>query len=194
MTEEHAHKWLILVAVGSALLMGTVDGSIVNVALPSLTTDLHTRFYLVQWAVLSFLMGLAVCLLTAGRLGDMLGKKRVFTAGLVIFVLSSALCGLSPGIYWLIAFRFVQAVGAAMIVALGVAIVMETWPRTEHGTAIGISAGIISLGAAGGACPGRLHSARTQLALDLFRQRAHRYSVAGARSHFCAGSSTQESK
>ena len=150
MTEEHAHKWLILVAVGSALLMGTVDGSIVNVALPSLTTDLHTRFYLVQWAVLSFLMGLAVCLLTAGRLGDMLGKKRVFTAGLVIFVLSSALCGLSPGIYWLIAFRFVQAVGAAMIVALGVAIVMETWPRTEHGTAIGISAGIISLGAAGG--------------------------------------------
>ncbi len=150
MTERHAHKWLILVAVGSALLMGTVDGSIVNVALPSLTTDLHTQFYLVQWAVLSFLMGLAVCLLMAGRLGDMVGKKRVFTAGLITFVFSSALCGLSPGIYWLIAFRFLQAIGAAMIVALGVAIVTETWPRTEHGTAIGISAGIISLGAAAG--------------------------------------------
>ena len=150
MAEQNAHKWLILVAVGSALLMGTVDGSIVNVALPSLTTDLHTHFYLVQWAVLSFLMGLAVCLLAAGRLGDMIGKKRVFTAGLIVFVLSSTLCGLSPGIHWLIAFRFMQAVGASMIVALGVAIVTETWPRTEHGTAIGISAGIISLGAVAG--------------------------------------------
>ena len=150
MSEQHTHKWLILVAVGSALLMGTVDGSIVNVALPSLTTDLHTQFHVVQWAVLSFLMGLVVCILSAGRLGDMVGKKRVFTAGLVLFVLASTLCGLSPGIYWLIAFRFLQAIGAAMIVALGVAIVTETWPRTEHGAAIGISAGIISLGAAAG--------------------------------------------
>ena len=150
MTEQHAHKWLILVAVGSALLMGTIDGSIVNVALPSLTTDLHTQFYVVQWAVLSFLMGLAVLTLMAGRLGDMVGKKRVFTAGLIIFVLSSGLCGLSPGIYWLIAFRFLQSVGAAMIVALGVAIVTETWPREEYGKAIGITAGLISLGAVAG--------------------------------------------
>jgi EmrB/QacA subfamily drug resistance transporter len=150
MIEQHRHKWLILVAVGSALLMGTVDGSIVNVALPSLTTDLHTQFYLVQWAVLSFLMGLAVLTLMAGRLGDMVGKKRVFTAGLIVFVLSSTLCGLSPGIHWLIAFRFLQSVGAAMIVALGVAIVTETWPREEHGKAIGISAGVISLGGAAG--------------------------------------------
>jgi EmrB/QacA subfamily drug resistance transporter len=150
MAEKHTHKWLILLAVGSALLMGSIDGSIVNVALPSLTTDLHTQFYLVQWAVLSFLMGLAVLTLTAGRLGDMVGKKKVFTAGLIVFVLSSALCGLSPGIYWLIAFRFLQAIGAAMIVALGVAIVMETWPREEHGKAIGISAGILSLGGVAG--------------------------------------------
>ena len=150
MTEQHSHKWLILVAVGSALLMGTIDGSIVNVALPSLTTDLHTKFYVVQWAVLSFLMGLTILLLMAGRLGDMIGKKRVFTLGLIVFVLASALCGLAPGIYWLIAFRFLQAVGSAMIVSLGVAIVTETWPRTEHGKAIGISAGLISLGAAAG--------------------------------------------
>lgn len=150
MTEEHTHKWLILVAVGSALLMGTIDGSIVNVALPSLATDLHTQFHVVQWAVLSFLMGLAVLILMAGRLGDMIGKKRVFVAGLIVFVLASTLCGLSPGIYWLIAFRFLQAVGSAMIVALGVAIIAETWPRVEHGKAIGISAGLISLGAAAG--------------------------------------------
>lgn len=150
MTEQQTHKWLILVAVGSALLMGTIDGSIVNVALPSLTIDLHTQFHVVQWAVLSFLMGLSVLILMAGRLGDMIGKKKVFTAGLVTFVFSSALCGLSPGIYWLIAFRFLQSVGSAMIVALGVALIVETWPRAEHGKAIGISAGLISLGAAAG--------------------------------------------
>jgi EmrB/QacA subfamily drug resistance transporter len=150
MSEPHVHKWLILFAVGSALLMGTVDGSIVNVALPSLTTDLHTQFHVVQWAVLSFLMGLTVLMLTAGRLGDMMGKKRVFTFGLVVFVIFSALCGLSPGIYWLIVFRFLQAVGATMIVSLGVAIVTETWPVEERGKAIGISAGVISLGAAAG--------------------------------------------
>jgi EmrB/QacA subfamily drug resistance transporter len=150
MTEQKTHKWLILAAVGSALLMGTIDGSIVNVALPSLTIDLHTQFHVVQWAVLSFLMGVAVLILMAGRLGDMIGKKRVFTAGLILFVLSSTLCGLSPGIYWLIAFRFLQAIGSAMIVALGVALIAETWPRVEHGKAIGISAGLISLGAAAG--------------------------------------------
>jgi EmrB/QacA subfamily drug resistance transporter len=150
MTERHTHKWLILVALGSALLMGTIDGSIVNVALPSLTTDLHTQFHVVQWAVLSFLMGLVILILMAGRLGDMIGKKKVFTSGLIVFVLSSALCGLSPGIYWLIAFRFLQAVGSAMIVSLGVAILAETWPPEEHGKAIGISAGLISVGAAAG--------------------------------------------
>ncbi len=150
MNEQHTHKWLILVAVGNALLMGTIDGSIVNVALPSLTTDLHTQFHIVQWAVLSFLMGLSVLILMAGRLGDMVGKKRVFIAGLIVFVLSSALCGLSPGINWLIAFRFLQAIGSAMIVALGVAIIAETWPPEEHGKAIGISGGIISLGAVAG--------------------------------------------
>lgn len=148
--ERHTHKWLILASVGCALLMGTIDGSIVNVALPSLTTDLHTQFHVVQWAVLSFLMGLVVLILMAGRMGDMVGKKRVFTAGLITFVLASALCGLSPGIYWLIAFRFLQAIGSAMIVALGVAIIAETWPSAEHGKAIGISAGLISLGAAAG--------------------------------------------
>jgi EmrB/QacA subfamily drug resistance transporter len=150
MTELQTHKWLILVAVGCALLMGTIDGSIVNVALPSLTTSLHTQFHVVQWAVLSFLMGLVVLILIAGRLGDMIGKKRVFSAGLIVFVFSSALCGLSPGIYWLIVFRFLQAVGSAMIVALGVAIISETWPSVERGKAIGISAGLISLGAAAG--------------------------------------------
>ncbi len=141
-------------AVGLTLFMGAVDGTIVNVALPSLTRELHTDFRTVQWVVLAFLVGLAVLILSMGRLGDMVGKKVVFTTGLVIFVIGSALCGLAPNVYWLIGFRFLQSIGAAMTLALGVAIVTETWPQHERGKAIGISAGIISLGIAAGPAVG----------------------------------------
>ena len=71
-------------------------------------------------------------------------------------MLGSVLCGLAPAVYWLIAFRFVQAIGAAMTLALGVAIVIETWPAQERGKAIGISGGIISLGIAAGPALGGL--------------------------------------
>ncbi len=130
--------------------MSSIDGTIVNVALPSLTRDLSTDFATIQWVVLAYLLGLAVLMLSMGRLGDMVGKKRVFTVGLVVFVTGSILCGLSPDVTWLIGFRFLQSIGAAMMMALGVAIVTETWPAHERGTAIGISGGIISLGIAAG--------------------------------------------
>ena len=154
--EEYPRKWWILTAIGIALFMGTIDGTIVNVALPTLTRELNTNFATIQWVVLSFLLGLAVLMLSMGRLGDMVGKKRIFLLGLVIFVLGSMVCGLSPTVYWLIAFRFVQAIGSAMMLALGVAIVTETWPATERGKAIGISGGIISLGIAAGPALGGL--------------------------------------
>ncbi|RME85578.1 MAG: DHA2 family efflux MFS transporter permease subunit [Caldilineae bacterium] len=153
---DYPHKWRILVAVGLTLFMGTVDGTIVNVALPTLTRDLNTAFATVQWVVLAFLLGLTVFLLGMGRLGDVIGKKPVFAAGLVLFLAGSLACGLAPGIYWLIGFRFLQAIGASMTLALGVAIVTETWPPYERGRAIGISAGIISLGIAAGPALGGL--------------------------------------
>jgi len=144
------HRNLILLAVGSTMLLGMMDGSIVNVALPTLVHALHTSFHLVEWAVLSFLLGLATLTLSMGRLGDVIGKKRVFTTGVVIFVIASALCGLSRGIYSLIVFRFVQSIGAAMMTSLGVAIVTETWPAEKRATAMGIAGGILSLGGIAG--------------------------------------------
>ncbi|MCP4168173.1 MAG: MFS transporter [Chloroflexi bacterium] len=146
--EQHTHKWWILAAIGISLLMSSIDGTIVNVALPTLTRELQTEFATIQWVVLSYLLGLAVLMLSMGRLGDMVGKKQIFSSGLVLFVAGSVLCGLSPGVYWLIVFRFIQSIGAAMMLALGVAIVTETWPAPERGKAIGISGGIISLGIA----------------------------------------------
>ena len=146
MDTPYRNKWWILAAVSLALFMGTVDGTIVNVALPTLVQDFHTDFPTIQWVVLAFLLGLCVLTLSVGRLADMAGKKRIFGIGLAIFVAGSILCGLSPSVYALIAARLVQSIGAAMTVALGVAIVTETWPPEERGKAIGFSSGVISLG------------------------------------------------
>ena len=147
---SYPHKWWILTAIGVSLFMSSIDGTIVNVALPTLTRELSTDFATIQWVVLSYLLGLAVLMLSMGRLGDMLGKKKVYSVGLIIFVFGSMLCGLAPNIHWLIGFRFLQSIGASMMMALGVAIVTETWPARERGKAIGISGGIISLGIAAG--------------------------------------------
>lgn len=143
---SYRHKWWIIVAVSLTLFLGTVDGTIVNVALPTLVREFNTNFPTIQWVVLAFLLGLSTLQLSVGRLADMVGKKRIFASGLVVFITGSALCGLSPSVYWLIGFRLLQSVGAAMTVALGVAIVTETWPPHERGKAIGISGGVISLG------------------------------------------------
>lgn len=146
MDTEYRNKWPILAAVSLALFMATIDGTIVNVALPTLVADFQTDFPTIQWVVLAFLLGLSVLMLSVGRLADMLGKRRIFMLGLVIFTAGSALCGLSPTVYALIAARLVQSIGAAMLLALGVAIVTETWPPQERGKALGVSAGVISLG------------------------------------------------
>lgn len=156
MDEAYRNKWLILAAVSLALFMGTVDGTIVNVALPTMVADFNTNFPTIQWVVLAFLLGLSVLMLSVGRLADMLGKKRIFMIGLVIFTIGSALCGLSPTVYVLIGARLIQSIGAAMLLALGVAIVTETWPSEERGKALGFSAGVISLGIVVGPTAGGL--------------------------------------
>ncbi|HBY95240.1 MAG TPA: MFS transporter [Chloroflexi bacterium] len=146
MSASNQHKWLVLAAVTVGLFLGAVDGSIVNIALPTLVHEFHTDFPTIQWVVLAFLLGLTTVMLGVGRLADMIGKKQIFTWGLVLFTAASALCGLSPTVWALIAFRLLQSIGAAMIVALGVAIVTEVWPPEERGQAIGTTGGVIALG------------------------------------------------
>ena len=146
--KEHdkARQWWVLIAVGLCLFLGSVDGSIVNVALPTLMQSFNADFPAVQWVVLAYLLGLTVLMVSMGRLADMIGKKRVFATGIVLFLIGSALCGLAMNIYMLIAFRFLQSVGAAMMLALGTAILTEVWPSYKRGQAIGFAAGFISLG------------------------------------------------
>ncbi len=143
---DYSRKWYVMAAVAMSIFLGTVDSSIVNVALPTLVHDLNTNFAVVRWVVLAYLLTLTTLLLSMGRLGDMFGKKPIFTAGFVVFTTGSVLCGLSSNIYALIAFRVLQAIGAAMTFALGMAIVTEAFPPEERGKALGISGTVVSIG------------------------------------------------
>ncbi|NLF11004.1 MAG: MFS transporter, partial [Anaerolineaceae bacterium] len=143
---DYSRKWYVMAAVGMGIILATIDGSIVNVALPTLVRAFDTGFAAVQWVVLAYLLTVTTLMLSVGRLGDMIGKKPLYVAGFVIFTLGSVLCGLSPTIGWLIGFRILQAIGAALLMALGMAIVTEAFPPSERGKALGISGSMVSIG------------------------------------------------
>ncbi|MDQ7831482.1 MAG: DHA2 family efflux MFS transporter permease subunit [Desulfovibrionaceae bacterium] len=139
---------LSMLGVNMMVLMATLDMSIVNVSLPTLAASLGVDFATIQWVILSYVVAIACLLLLISRLGDMMGKKRIFASGLVIFTIASLLCGLAPSAHWLIAFRAVQGVGAAMSQALGIAIVTEIAPPGTRGRAIGFVGATVSMGLA----------------------------------------------
>ncbi len=145
-TIDYSRKWYVMSAVAMSIFLATIDGSIVNVALPTLVKELNTNFATVQWVVLAYLLAISTLILSMGRLGDMIGKKPVFMTGFIVFTTGSVFCGLASSVYWLIAFRVVQAIGASMTMALGVAIITEAFPPTERGRALGIAGGIVSVG------------------------------------------------
>ena len=149
-------RWLAMAGVGLGVFMGTLDGSIVNIALPTLRSELRTDFGTVQWVVVSYLLVLTSLMLGAARLGDLVGRKRLYLWGLALFTVSSCLCGLAANVYALIAFRALQGVGSVVMAALGVAIVTEIFPPEERGKALGVIGGVVSLGIASGPTIGGL--------------------------------------
>ncbi|MGE5577682.1 MAG: MFS transporter [Syntrophothermus sp.] len=138
------YKWLALATVGIGTFMAPLDGSVVNIALPHIASALRAGLTTVEWVVMMYLLVISTLLLTYGRLGDMIGHKPVYLAGFVIFTIGSLLCGLSPTIGYLIAFRAVQAIGAGMMMAIGPAIVTSAFPAHERGKALGINAMVVA--------------------------------------------------
>lgn len=135
-----------MLAIGLGVFMGALEMSIVNISLPTLVEQLHTKFVTVQWVVLSYALVITSTMLGAARLGDMYEKKRVYNLGMIIFTIGSLLCGLSPNIGWLIGFRVIQGCGAVITQALGAAIIVETFPSYERGRALGIVGSVASTG------------------------------------------------
>ncbi len=150
MGNSPAKRGLAILGVNLTILMATLDISIVNVALPTLVEQLHTDFATVQWVVVSYMLVVTSLMLSVSRLGDMLGKKRLFIFGLLLFTSASLLCGLAPSIGWLIGFRALQGVGAVMTQALGAAIIAEVVPKKELGRAMGYIGATVSLGLSAG--------------------------------------------
>lgn len=145
------NKWLVLALSGAATFMTTLDGSIVNIGLPSIATTFHVGISgATEWIVIGYLVIIAAVLLTFGRLADMLGRKPIFLAGLVVFILGSALSGLAPSLLLLILARLFQGLGGALIFAVNVAMITSAFPTRERGLALGLNAVIVSLGVAAG--------------------------------------------
>ncbi len=131
-------KWRALVIVCVATFMLLLDITVVNVALPDIQRELHTSFTDLQWVVDAYALLLATCMLNAGTLGDLLGRKRVFVAGVVLFTLASALCGSATSPLFLNLARGLQGVGGAAMFAVSLAILSQEFQGRERGTAFGI--------------------------------------------------------
>ena len=125
-----------------------IDGTVVNVALPALQSALHATISDVQWVVESYALLLSALLLTGGSLGDLYSRRKVFAAGVLLFSLSSAWCGISASIGQLIAARALQGVGGALLVPGSLALISASFPSQERGRAIGTWSGFTSITAA----------------------------------------------
>ena len=153
---SESRKWWAMLGIGMGVFIFGLDVNIVNLALPTLVGELHTSLATVEWVVLSYVLMLTVLVLGAARLGDMWSKKGLFVAGLIVFTISSLLCGIAPTVEFLIGFRVLQGCGAVFISALGTAIITEVFSEEERGRALGIIVGIFTLGIALGPTIGGL--------------------------------------
>src|SRR3982750_991706 len=137
-------KW-ILAATILASIMAFIDGTVVNVALPFLQTDLKATAIGIQWVIEAYSLFLSALLLVGGSLGDRYGRRKVFNIGVVIFAVASALCGFAANIEQLIVARAVQGTGGALLVPGSLALISSTFGPDERGKAIGTWSGFSAI-------------------------------------------------
>ena len=136
---NYKNRWLILFIVVMVIFMCTLDSSIVNVALPVMANKLHVTSAGIQLVVTSYLIVISAAILVFGRLGDMLGKTKVFKFGLIIFIVGSLFCGITSSLTVLVIARVVQGIGAAATMANSQGIITGVFPAEERGRALGIT-------------------------------------------------------
>jgi EmrB/QacA subfamily drug resistance transporter len=152
-----SRRWVILGTCCLSLLIVSLDLTVLNVALPSLASDLGADVSGLQWVIDAYVLVLAALLVLAGSTADRIGRRRVFQAGLVVFTASSLLCSVAPSLPWLIAFRVLQGVGASMLNPVAMSIITNTFPeRRERARAIGVWGGVVGVSMALGPVAGGL--------------------------------------
>src|SRR3954467_10944972 len=150
-------RWLALALIVTAQFMVILDVAVVNVALPSIQTDLHFSQSSLQWVVSAYAIFFGGTLLLGGRLADLLGRRRLFMTGLAVFSVSSLLCGLAWSEGTLIAFRAIQGLGGAMLAPAALSLLMTTYTEgRDRNLALGIYGAASGSGAAAGVLLGGL--------------------------------------
>lgn len=142
----HKNRMLILLNIVLMTFMATLDGSIVNVALPEMAKNLSVTTQTIAWVVTSYLIMISTSILIFGKLGDIHGKTKIFKVGIVTFTIGSLLCGIPYSFPFLIIARVIQGIGASAFMANSQGIITQVFPRNERGKALGISGTFVALG------------------------------------------------
>src|SRR5688500_5097048 len=140
-------RWVLL-CLSLCMLLPSLGTSIANVGLPTLASAFGASFQETQWIVLAYLLSITALIVSVGRAGDVIGRRRLLMAGIFLFTLGSILCGIVPVLWMLIASRALQGAGAAIMMALTMALVGETIPKEKIGRAMGLLATTSAIGTA----------------------------------------------
>ena len=140
-------KWA-LASLSLSMLLSSLGTSIANVGLPTLAQVFNASFQQVQWVVLAYLLAITTLIVSVGRIGDLIGRRRLLLAGILLFTVASALCGVAPTLGLLIAARALQGLGAAVMMALTMAFVGEMVPKAKTGSAMGLLGTMSAVGTA----------------------------------------------
>ncbi|HEX6093390.1 MAG TPA: MFS transporter [Dongiaceae bacterium] len=143
----HSVRWAIA-SLSLSMLLSSLGTSIANVGLPTLAQAFDASFQQTQWIVLAYLLAITTLIVSAGRLGDIIGRRRLLLAGIALFTAASVLCGVAPTLWLLIAARAAQGVGAAVMMSLTMAFVGETVPKARTGSAMGLLGTMSAIGTA----------------------------------------------
>lgn len=139
-----------LFSLSLSMLLASLGTSIANVGLPSLVLAFDASFHAVQWVVLAYLLAITAVIVSAGRLGDRLGRRRLLLAGLLLFALACGLCAMAPSLHWLIAARVLQGLGAAIMMAMTLGMVGDTVSKARTGRVMGLLGTLSAVGTAMG--------------------------------------------
>jgi EmrB/QacA subfamily drug resistance transporter len=145
--ESASARWA-LASLSLAMLLSSLGTSIANVGLPTFALAFDAAFQEVQWIVLAYLLAITTLIVSVGRLGDIIGRRRLLLGGIMLFTVASALCGIAPTLWLLIAARTAQGLGAAVMMALTMAFVGQTVPKARTGSAMGLLGTMSAIGTA----------------------------------------------
>ena len=155
-TQSANYKWWVFGSIAIGTFLSVVDHGSVSVALPDIESHFDSNLATVQWVVVGYALAISVFLLPMGRLGDIIGRKPVYIGGFAIFVLFSALAGLSTNLPTLVGAKVLQGAGSAMIQGTGMATIISAFPASERGKALGYHISIVGVGAIAGPALGGL--------------------------------------